>query len=462
MKKLRHFISAVALVAAILLIGALYAPLFAQTPGSKAENPEISPAASIPKDLYADSGNRFPLIKRDDLDDFGKKIYDISTTGTRPVPGLRGPLGILLYSPHLDEHVRNQTEYLRKESGFGPRLFELAVLATSREVDQQFAWTVHEPAALEAKLEPSIIDLVRYRKPIQGVGEKEAEIIQLSRESVNGDVTPETFARGLKLFGARGMVDIASIIGYYASIAVLLNTMDQQLPPGMKPLLPPLPNSPAKQATVSKNVGPAPASEAEYAASLPKDVYADSGSRLPLIKRESMDEKGKEIYDIVVAETNAVPGLHAPPGIWLYSPRLNEFIRKETQYLRKDAGLGPRFFELAVLTTAREANQQFAWTAHEIAGRRAGIEQATIDLIKYRKPLGGIPEKEAVIIQLGREAVGKRHVSSDTFAKAEKLFGRQGLIDLDWVMARYASIAVLLNIFDQHLYPGWQSLLPAS
>ena len=253
---------------------------------------------------------------------------------------------------------------------------------------------------------------------------------------------------------------MASVIGYYASIAVLLNTFDQQLPHGQKPLLPTLAENIAHPVAAQKFSAASGTSESEYAASLPKDVYPDSGNRLPLIKREDLDEAGKALYDNVVAETNPVPGLHGPPGIWLYSPRLHEHIRKETQYLRRDAALGPRLFELAVQVTAREANQQFAWTAHEIAGRRAGLEQSIIDIVKFRKPVTGLTDKEAVIIQLGREAFGKRKVSSDTFARALKLFGKEELVDLVWLMGKYASIAVLLNIFDQQLPPGWEPLLP--
>ena len=198
----------------------------------------------------------------------------------------------------------------------------------------------------------------------------------------------------------------------------------------------------------------------EYAATIPKDVYPDSGNRLPMIKREDMDEAGKKLYDKVASEINPVPGFRAPPGILLYSPRLDEHVRGETQYLRREAALGPRLFELAVLVTARQFDQQFAWTAHEIAGLKAGLEPAIIDIVKYRKPVTGLGEKEATIIQLGREAVGKQKVSSDTFARARKVFGEKGLVDLVAVMGRYASYAVLLNTFDQQLYPGWKPLLP--
>ena len=48
---------------------------------------------------------------------------------------------------------------------------------------------------------------------------------------------------------------------------------------------------------------------------------------------------------------------------------------------------------------------------------------------KYRKPLPGIDEKQATIIELGREAVAKHKVSSETFARALKLFGERNLVN---------------------------------
>jgi len=198
----------------------------------------------------------------------------------------------------------------------------------------------------------------------------------------------------------------------------------------------------------------------EYAATLPKDVYPDSGSRLPLLKREDMDEAGKKLYDKVASEINPVPGFRAPPGILLYSQRLDEHVRGETQYLRREAAHGLRLFELAVLVTAREVDQQFAWTAHEIAGLKAGLEPAIIDIVKHRKPVTGIGEKEATIIQVGREAIGKRKVSSDTFARALKLFGKEVLVNMVSLMGQYAGTAILLNTFDQQLPPGQKPLMP--
>lgn len=194
--------------------------------------------------------------------------------------------------------------------------------------------------------------------------------------------------------------------------------------------------------------------------SLPKDVYPDSRSRLPLVKRESLDEIGKKAYDEAAGDRRSLVGLQGPGGIRLHSPKLALAARPSSQYLRFDSKLGRRLSELAILVTARELNQQFEWTAHEPAALREGLEQSVIDVVKYRKPLTGLGEQEAAIIQLGREVFQKHAVTSATFARARKLFGDETLVDLVSLMGNYAQTAVLLNAFDQHLPSGQSPLLP--
>ena len=116
--------------------------------------------------------------------------------------------------------------------------------------------------------------------------------------------------------------------------------------------------------------------------------------------------------------------------------------------------------ELAVLVTAREMNSQYEWTAHEPTAVKAGLAPATIDVVRFRKDITGLGEKEAAIIQLGREMFGKNKVSSDTFARALKLFGEGELVNLVVHMGDYSGTALLLRTFDQQLRPGWKPLLP--
>jgi 4-carboxymuconolactone decarboxylase len=193
-----------------------------------------------PPDVYPESLSRLPLLKREELDDDGRRYYD-AVTGpqSRTLVGLRGPSGIWLHSPKLAMHLRGANQYLRYGTALGRRLTELAILVTARELDHQFEWTAHEPVALKEGLEPEIIDVVKYRKPIAGLGEQEAAIIGLGREVFRDrKVRPETFARAVVLFGRPGVLDLAALMGDYAMTAIILTTFDQQLHPDQQPLLP--------------------------------------------------------------------------------------------------------------------------------------------------------------------------------------------------------------------------------
>ena len=198
----------------------------------------------------------------------------------------------------------------------------------------------------------------------------------------------------------------------------------------------------------------------QYVASLPKDVDPESGSRLPLIDRSALDDAGKKVFDAVASNPNTLAGLRGPVGIRLYSPGITRNSGRETAYLRYGSTISRKHAELIILVTARAFDAQFEWTYHEPPGQKAGLEQAVIDAVKYHKPLTGLPEQDAAIIQMGREVFGKTPVKSDTFAKALQLFGRETLVEIVALMGQSANTAVLLHAFDQHLPPGQEALLP--
>ena len=196
---------------------------------------------------------------------------------------------------------------------------------------------------------------------------------------------------------------------------------------------------------------------------LPKGVHSDSRNRLPVVKRETLDDLGKSIYDETAGDVRAgaaLAGFQGPGGINLYSPGVANADRSKIRYLRSDGRLGRRMYELAVLVTARELDHQFIWTAHEAAAVRAGVAAEVIEIIKNRQSIANLQPKDAIVIQLGRELFTRRSVELSTFTRALSLFGEQGLVDVVSVMAQYASAAVLLNAFDQQLAEGQQPLLP--
>jgi 4-carboxymuconolactone decarboxylase len=197
-------------------------------------------SVKVPGDIDPRSGNRLAPPSREDLDQRTTPIFDrLADAKGGSLAGLRGPGGIRLHSPRVAAPLHEVNQYLRFEAGLDPALRELAILVTARENECQFEWAAHEPAALAAGLSHDVIEIVRHRREVDGLGETEAAVIRLGREIFADHlVSPETFAAALGLFGRRGLVDLVSLMGQYAATATVLIAFDQQLREGQEPPLP--------------------------------------------------------------------------------------------------------------------------------------------------------------------------------------------------------------------------------
>jgi 4-carboxymuconolactone decarboxylase len=193
----------------------------------------------MPSDIDPQSGFRLPLPKRDDLDEDGKRAYDRGTRPGATIAGLQGPAGVQLYTPKIAAQMNAVNRYLRFESGISPRMREIAILATAREMDSQFEWVAHEPEALKEGVEPVVIDVIKHRKSTAGLAAADALVIELGRQLWRDHkVTSETFAKLKALIGPNKLVDLVLLMGNYAGTAALLSAVDMQLHTGKQPLLP--------------------------------------------------------------------------------------------------------------------------------------------------------------------------------------------------------------------------------
>jgi hypothetical protein len=81
---------------------------------------------------------------------------------------------------------------------------------------------------------------------------------------------------------------------------------------------------------------------------------------------------------------------------------------------------------------------------HEPVALEVGVPAATIDMLRHGKPVADVPEKEAALIHLAREAVGAKQVTPATYATALALFGEEELLHYSVLIASYAQGAILL------------------
>jgi len=192
---------------------------------------------------------------------------------------------------------------------------------------------------------------------------------------------------------------------------------------------------------------------------LPPDIDRESLSRLPVVSKADLDADGRRIFDYIGGRAGAPPKT-GPGGVSMHSPAAAEAIQMLNQSLRKTV-IGSKYFEISALIGAREFDQAYEWSGHEPAALRAGVDQAAIDAIKFDRDVAGLEEKSATVILMGRQLFrGNHQLNSELWAKAVRLFGRQGALEITIVMGDYAMAAVMLNAVNQQLPEGRPSLLP--
>ena len=200
---------------------------------------------------------------------------------------------------------------------------------------------------------------------------------------------------------------------------------------------------------------------------VPEDILPETMARLPQVNRDALGAVGQQAYDTYVRPgTGYENGPRGPVAMWLHSPVLAEAIFDVRQRVRYGTTKDQRLTELIILSTAREIDHQYEWSAHEPLAQAAGLEQEIIELIKYRRDLSGLPDiaglgpTERLLIQFTRELVSEEKVSADTYAQAIEQFGSEGLMDIVGLIGYYNFVAMTLKAFDVQRPIGTELLLP--
>ena len=183
--------------------------------------------------------NRMPPIAPDKMTEAQKKAVSEIIAGPRG--HLVGPFIPLLRSPEFMGRLQRTGEYLRFNSALEPRQVELAVLITARHWSQQYEWGLHCPIAIEAGVDRPVADAIAEGRRPGRMSEEQEILYDFCTELLHDKcVSDPTYARALAKFGDTGVIEAASIVGYYAMLAAILNTARTPAEPGM-PALGPLP-----------------------------------------------------------------------------------------------------------------------------------------------------------------------------------------------------------------------------
>ena len=207
-------------------------------PGRPGDFIGIGPRPPVPADIYEDSGYRFPLLERTELNARGREIFD-RLVGTDAVTAPRGPVGMTLNSPELAEPVQQINTALRVNSVIGRRTSEVVIATTGREMNSQYQWLVHGAAAAQNGAGPEVLEAIRDDSDLSGLDDRDAVTITFVRELFREpSVRPETLAAAVAIFGSRGAIEIAALAGDYLMMTTVYNALGMRLRPDQEPTLP--------------------------------------------------------------------------------------------------------------------------------------------------------------------------------------------------------------------------------
>ncbi len=193
----------------------------------------LGPLLAAALALPALAAERFPEIPPSAMSPEQKAIMEAIASGPRK--SASGPFKAWLVSPVLADRLQKVGEYVRFQSSLPKRLNEFAILLAGRTWNSQFEWAYHYPLALEAGVEPAVLDdLVAGREP-KGMSPDEALVYRFTQELRRDKaVSDATFAATEQRFGKRGVIDLVAVQGYYDTVCMTLNVAQVPVPAGSK------------------------------------------------------------------------------------------------------------------------------------------------------------------------------------------------------------------------------------
>jgi len=155
--------------------------------------------------------------------------------------GVIGPFIPALRSPELMRRLQRLGEYLRYDNVLGPRLTELAILLTARAWTQQLEWAYHASSAIVHGVPGRVVAAIADGRRPARMARKDAVVYEfftaLERRRSVGDAI---YKRAVAALGEAGVIDLIGVIGYYTTLAMILNVARTPLPPEHAAALPPL------------------------------------------------------------------------------------------------------------------------------------------------------------------------------------------------------------------------------
>ena len=174
---------------------------------------------------------RIPTASRDSVPPDQLQAFDEYVAERGSIPEA-GPLSVMIHVPELVKRGEHLRAYLRgDESSLPANIRELGMLLAAREMDCQFIWNAHAAMGRRSGLSDEIVNNLRDKGELTGLSPAESAVIEYGREFFRTHrVSQANFDNAMEHFGTRGLVELTTLMGYYACLAFNINAFEVGLP----------------------------------------------------------------------------------------------------------------------------------------------------------------------------------------------------------------------------------------
>jgi 4-carboxymuconolactone decarboxylase len=137
--------------------------------------------------------------------------------------GLAGPFNAMLYAPEVGHALQELGAAIRFRTHLTPRVREMAILVVAQAWDSAYEQDSHEPIGREAGLTEPEIEALRAGTDPGFADEQERVAYSVVRSLVGpGDLDDQEYAAGVAALGEQALVELSTLVGYYATLALQL------------------------------------------------------------------------------------------------------------------------------------------------------------------------------------------------------------------------------------------------
>jgi 4-carboxymuconolactone decarboxylase len=137
--------------------------------------------------------------------------------------GLAGPFNAMLYAPAVGHALQELGAAIRFGTKLTPRIRELAILVVAQAWDSGYEQVSHELIGRDAGLTETELDALRAGENPKFADEQESAAYSAVRALTGPrDLDDEEYAATIAVLGEEGLVELSTLVGYYATLALQL------------------------------------------------------------------------------------------------------------------------------------------------------------------------------------------------------------------------------------------------